>query len=101
MTKEELENANLELQDQLEKSTQRNLDLELRIKQLESAKPADTAPDLTEGFTDGEFVNRKDGETYKLKLVPQADLGRTHHLRNEVHSWEGNEEEFKKGFIVE
>ena len=46
----------------------------------------------------GRWIHRKSGETYQLTVVPDDLHERTHKLRNEVHSWEGTEEEFKSEF---
>jgi hypothetical protein len=50
------------------------------------------------------FANKKDGEVYYLKLVTRPDAtgeaSTVFCLKNEVHFWEGTEEQFKECFEV-
>jgi len=91
-TKEDLENQNLELQEQLEK-TQAEL-AKAKAAPLLIAQPS--ASDLDE-YKDGTFKNSA-GEEFKLKIVEDAEDGRTHKLKNNEHFWEGTKEQFKAEF---
>ncbi len=49
-----------------------------------------------EDFTDGIFT--MDGEDYALCIHRADGAGRTHSLKNSVHSWQGTREEFNAKF---
>lgn len=92
MTKEELENENLSLQEENEK-------LQAKLAKAQEAPPIvanPTASDLSE-YKDGKFKNSA-GEEFQLKIVEDDELGRTHKLKNNEHFWEGTKEDFKKEF---
>jgi len=60
-----------------------------------STKPADL------GDYKGKYTMKGEKEPYGLKEVKDDPHGRTHHLKNVNHYWEGTEEEFKEQFNKE
>lgn len=63
---------------------------ESRIK--ESCFPAE------EKFTDGVFIHADQQEKYALAIHEPDAYGRTHSLKNTIHSWQGTKEEFNRVF---
>lgn len=49
----------------------------------------------------GSYKKKSDGESYALAKVLDDPQGRTHKLKNTLHSWEGTEAEFKDQFDVD
>ena len=45
------------------------------------------------------YIYRLTGEWFDLEIVPNDPHGRTHHLRNERHTWEGSQDEFLAAFL--
>ncbi len=73
------------------------------IPQVEKTIAAETGHDSCalpkdEDFTEGVFVNQKDGNPYALCIHEADGYGRTHSLKNSTHTWQGTEVEFNASF---
>lgn len=71
------------------------------IPQVEKPPLAETGFDAgaipdDEEFTDGIF--EKDGEPFALCIHRADGYGRTHSLKNSIHTWQGTKEEFNAAF---
>ena len=58
-------------------------------------QPIDLA---AEGYGELVWVYKRDGSLFSLKVVPDAEFGRTHKLKSQRHFWEGTEEQFRQQF---
>lgn len=99
-----------------ETSTKADIEAALALddEDAENTKADNDAEGLPEGipFTDsqpedvalsnadfkGRYINKADGETYALAIIPNDVRGKTHKLKNTVHFTEGNEDWFRLNF---
>lgn len=73
------------------------------IPQVDKAPESETGLDACalppdEEFTDGVFISKIDGEQYALCKHDADGYGRTHSLKNSIHTWQGNSAEFNATF---